>query len=206
MPYAIRLHQNGGPEVLSWEAVDLPAPAPGEATVRHHAVGLNFIDVYHRSGLYPVALPSGIGMEGAGVVEALGEGVTDLKVGDRVAYAGGPLGAYAEVRNIPAHRLLKLPDAISFETGAAMMDNENAENPRVRNVKLAVDLARHSANSWNDAALPDDFTGIRDLLHINQQSMVRRLGVDEATSTALLAMGEPPMEEDQEPSRSSEAP
>ncbi|MBK6357680.1 MAG: quinone oxidoreductase [Betaproteobacteria bacterium] len=121
MPYAIRLHQNGGPEVLSWEAVDLPAPAPGEATVRHHAVGLNFIDVYHRSGLYPVALPSGIGMEGAGVVEALGEGVTDLKVGDRVAYAGGPLGAYAEVRNIPAHRLLKLPDAISFETGAAMM-------------------------------------------------------------------------------------
>ena len=121
MPYAIRLHQNGGPEVLSWEAVDLPAPAPGEATVRHHAVGLNYIDVYHRSGLYPVALPSGIGMEGAGVVEALGEGVTDLKVGDRVAYAGGPLGAYAEVRNIPAHRLLKLPDAISFETGAAMM-------------------------------------------------------------------------------------
>ena len=121
MPYAIRLHQNGGPEMLSWEAVDLPAPAPGEATVRHHAVGLNFIDVYHRSGLYAVALPSGIGMEGAGVVEALGDGVTDLKVGDRVAYAGGPLGAYAEVRNIPAHRLLKLPDAISFETGAAMM-------------------------------------------------------------------------------------
>lgn len=121
MPYAIRLHQNGGPEVLSWDAVDLPAPAPGEATVRHHAVGLNFIDVYHRTGLYPVALPSGIGMEGAGVVEALGDGVTDLKVGDRVAYAGGPLGAYAEVRNIPAHRLLKLPDAISFETGAAMM-------------------------------------------------------------------------------------
>lgn len=87
-----------------------------------------------------------------------------------------------------------------------LMDNENAENPRVRNVKLAVDLARHSANSWTDAALPDDFTGIRDLLHINQQSLVRRLGVDEATSTALLAMGEPPMEEDQEPSRSSEAP
>ena len=121
MPYAIRLHQNGGPEVLSWETVDLPAPAAGEATIRQHAVGLNYIDVYHRTGLYPLALPSGIGMEGAGVVEALGEGVTDLKVGDRVAYAGGPLGAYAEVRNIPAHRLLKLPDAISFETGAAMM-------------------------------------------------------------------------------------
>ena len=121
MPHAIRIHQNGGPEVLSWEAVDVPAPAPGEANIRHHAVGLNFIDTYHRTGLYPLALPSGIGMEGAGVVEAVGEGVSELKVGDRVAYAGGPLGAYAEVRNIPAHRLLKLPDSISFETGAAMM-------------------------------------------------------------------------------------
>jgi HD-like signal output (HDOD) protein len=86
-----------------------------------------------------------------------------------------------------------------------LMDNENAENPRVRNVKLAVDLARHSANSWTDAALPDDFMGIRDLLHINQQSLVRRLGVDEATSTILLAMGEPPAP-DEEASRSSEAP
>ncbi len=121
MPHAIRLKQNGGPEVLSWEAIELPAPAPGEATVRHHAVGLNYIDTYHRTGLYPLTLPSGIGMEGAGVVEALGDGVAELKVGDRVAYAGGPLGAYAEIRNIPAHRLLKLPDAISFETGAAMM-------------------------------------------------------------------------------------
>lgn len=121
MPYAIRLHQNGGPEVLSWETVEVPAPAAGEATIRHHAVGLNYIDTYHRTGLYPVTLPSGIGMEGAGVVEAVGEGVSELKVGDRVAYAGGRLGAYADVRNIPAHRLLKLPDAISFETGAAMM-------------------------------------------------------------------------------------
>ena len=121
MPHAIRLHQNGGPEVLIWEAVDLPAPAPGEATIRHHAIGLNYIDVYHRTGLYPLALPSGIGLEGAGVVEAVGDGVGDLKVGDRVAYAGGPLGAYADIRNIPAHRLLKLPDTISFETGAAMM-------------------------------------------------------------------------------------
>jgi NADPH:quinone reductase len=121
MPNAIRLHQHGGPEVLSWETVDLPAPAPGEATVRHHAVGLNYIDIYHRTGLYPLTLPSGIGMEGAGVVEAVGDGVTDIKVGDRVAYAGGPLGAYAEIRNIPAHRLLKLPASISFDTGAAMM-------------------------------------------------------------------------------------
>ena len=121
MPYAIRIHQTGGPEALTWEAVDVPAPAAGEATVRHHAVGLNFIDTYHRTGLYPLPLPSGVGLEGAGVVEAVGAGVTEVKVGDRVAYAGGPVGAYAEVRNIPAHRLLRLPDAIAFDTAAAMM-------------------------------------------------------------------------------------
>lgn len=121
MPHAIRIHQTGGPEVLRWEEVDLPTPAAGEVTVRHAAVGLNFIDTYHRTGLYPLPLPSGIGLEGSGTVEAVGEGVSDLKVGDRVAYAGGPVGAYAEARNIPAWRLLKLPDAISFETGAAMM-------------------------------------------------------------------------------------
>ena len=121
MPNAIRFHQPGGPEVLRWENVDLPAPAAGEARVRHHAVGLNYIDTYHRTGLYPLPLPSGIGLEGAGVVEAVGEGVSEVAVGDRVAYAGGPVGAYAEERNIPAHRLLKLPDAITFETAAAMM-------------------------------------------------------------------------------------
>lgn len=121
MTYAIRIHQTGGPEVLSWESVDLPAPGAGEATVRHAAVGLNFIDTYHRTGLYPLPMPSGIGLEGAGVVEAIGPGVTEVQVGDRVAYAGGPIGAYAEARNIPAHRLLKLPDAISFDTAAAMM-------------------------------------------------------------------------------------
>jgi NADPH2:quinone reductase len=121
MTYAIRIHQAGGPEVLSWESVDLPAPGAGEATVRHVAVGLNFIDTYHRTGLYPLPLPSSIGLEGAGVVEAVGAGVTEVQVGDRVAYAGGPIGAYAEARNIPAHRLLKLPDSISFDTAAAMM-------------------------------------------------------------------------------------
>ena len=121
MTYAIRIHQTGGPEVLSWESVDLPAPGAGEATVRHAAVGLNFIDTYHRTGLYPLPMPSGIGLEGAGVVEAIGPGVTEVQVGDRVAYAGGPIGAYSEARNIPAHRLLKLPDAISFDTAAAMM-------------------------------------------------------------------------------------
>jgi len=121
MPHAIRIHQTGGPEVLCWEEVDVPAPAAGEATVRHHAVGLNFIDTYHRTGLYPLPLPAGIGLEGAGVVEAVGAGVSEVKVGDRVAYAGGPVGAYAEVRSIPAHRLLKLPENIGFNTAAAMM-------------------------------------------------------------------------------------
>ncbi|MBL8446220.1 MAG: quinone oxidoreductase [Zoogloeaceae bacterium] len=121
MSFAIRFHQTGGPEVLQWEAEDLPPPADGEARIRHRAVGLNYIDTYHRNGLYPVPLPSGIGLEGAGVVEEIGPGVTEVAPGDRVAYAGGPLGAYAEVRNIPADRLVPLPDAISFEQGAAMM-------------------------------------------------------------------------------------
>ena len=117
----IRFDRTGGPEVLQWGETELPAPAAGEARIRHHAVGLNYIDTYHRSGLYPVPLPSGIGLEAAGVVEAVGEGVSDLAPGDRVAYAGGPLGAYSEARNMPADRLVKLPDALSFEQGAAMM-------------------------------------------------------------------------------------
>jgi len=121
MTHAIRIHQTGGPEVLRWEEVVVPPPEAKEATVRHEAVGLNFIDIYHRTGLYPVALPGGIGMEGAGVVEAVGVAVTDLAPGDRVAYAGGPPGSYAEKRNIPADRLVKLPTALSFEQGAAMM-------------------------------------------------------------------------------------
>jgi NADPH2:quinone reductase len=121
MTRAILLYETGGPEVLRWEEVALPAPAAGEVTVRHEAVGLNFVDIYHRTGLYPLPLPSGIGLEGAGVVTAVGSDVADLKVGDRVAYAGGPVGAYAEARNIPADRLVKLPDAIGFKTAAAMM-------------------------------------------------------------------------------------
>lgn len=121
MTHAIRFHATGGPEVLRWEEVAVADVAPNEARVRHHAVGLNFIDIYHRTGLYPAPLPSGIGLEGAGVVEAVGSAVSDLKAGDRVAYAGGPLGAYAELRNMPADRLVKLPDAIDFKTGAAMM-------------------------------------------------------------------------------------
>ncbi|MDP2825750.1 MAG: quinone oxidoreductase [Sulfuritalea sp.] len=124
MTHAIRFHAPGGPEVLRWEEVGVGETAPNEARVRHHAVGLNYIDIYHRTGAYPLPLPSGIGLEGAGVVEAVGSAVTDatgIRVGDRVAYAGGPVGAYAELRNVPADRLVKLPDGIDFRTGAAMM-------------------------------------------------------------------------------------
>ncbi len=121
MPFAICIHQTGGPEVMRWEEVAVGDPAPGEARVRHEAVGLNYIDTYHRTGLYPLPLPAGLGMEGAGVVEAVGEGVSELRAGDRVAYAGGPVGAYSQVRCMPADRLLKIPDSLDFHTGAAMM-------------------------------------------------------------------------------------
>lgn len=121
MTNAIRFHKTGGPDVLVWEGVTVGKPGPGEARIRHTAVGLNFVDIYNRSGVYPVQLPSGLGSEGAGIIEELGEGVTDLKVGDRVAYGSSPLGAYAEVRLIPAAQLLKLPDEIDDKTAAAMM-------------------------------------------------------------------------------------
>jgi NADPH:quinone reductase len=121
MPKAVRFHKTGGPEVLVWEDVEVGDPGPGQIRIRHHAVGLNYLDTYHRSGLYPLQLPSGCGTEGAGVVEAVGAGVTDLKAGDRVAYAGGAPGAYAEARLFPADRAVKIPDGISFETAAAMM-------------------------------------------------------------------------------------
>lgn len=120
MPGAIMVRRTGGPEVLGWEGVEVGAPQPGEVRLAQAAVGLNYIDVYHRTGLYPQPLPFVPGVEGAGTVEALGEGVANVEAGDRVAYAG-PIGAYAEVRLIPAERLVRLPDAISFEQAAAMM-------------------------------------------------------------------------------------
>ena len=118
---AIRIDQHGGPEQLKLVTVSVGDPGAGEIRIRHHAVGLNFIDVYQRSGLYPMSLPQQLGMEAAGVVEAVGEGVTHLQVGDRAAYASQPPGSYCELRVMPAKCVCKLPDAIAFETGAAMM-------------------------------------------------------------------------------------
>ena len=121
MVKAIRIHGYGGPEVMRFEEIDLPAPAAGEIRVRNHAVGLNYIDTYHRTGLYPLpTLPAVLGMEGAGEVVAVGAGVADLAVGDRVAYANPP-GAYAEERLIPAARVVKLPAGVDYKTAAAMM-------------------------------------------------------------------------------------
>ncbi|MGE5503635.1 MAG: quinone oxidoreductase family protein [Actinomycetota bacterium] len=118
---AIRIHQPGGPEVMHWEEVEVRQPGPGEALVRHTAVGLNYIDVYHRTGLYPVPLPATLGLEGAGVVEAVGDGVVEVRPGDRVAYANPPIGAYCERRVMPADRLVTLPHEISDTQAAAMM-------------------------------------------------------------------------------------
>ncbi|MEX0839459.1 MAG: quinone oxidoreductase [Parvibaculum sp.] len=118
---AIRIEKTGGPEAMALREVDLASPKPGEVQVRAKAIGINFIDTYHRSGLYPVALPSGIGMEAAGVVAAVGEGVTHLKEGDRVAYGSGPIGAYAEAHNVNAMSVAKLPDGVTDEAAAAMM-------------------------------------------------------------------------------------
>lgn len=119
--YAIRISRNGGPDVLDVTALPVPQPGAGELLVRHEAVGLNFIDTYHRSGLYPVTLPSGIGNEAAGVVEAVGEGVSGFAVGDRVGYFTGPLGAYASHRVVAAERLVTLPEGVSSEDAAALM-------------------------------------------------------------------------------------
>src|SRR5438270_448045 len=121
MPYTIQVHATGGPDALVYEEIAVGAPGPGEARVRHTAIGVNFIDTYHRSGLYTLPLPSGIGSEAAGVVEAVGSGVDWVKPGDRVAYSGGAPGAYATARVMPADRLVKLPDGIDDRTAATLM-------------------------------------------------------------------------------------
>lgn len=119
--HAIRIEKFGGPEVMQFEEVDLPDPGPGEARIRHTAIGLNFIDTYHRSGLYPLELPAGLGSEGAGNIEAVGEGVTDIAVGDRVVYTGRPADSYSVQRNFPAWQFVQIPDGVTDETAAAAM-------------------------------------------------------------------------------------
>src|SRR5215469_5724223 len=118
---AIRFAKTGGPDVLALENIELAPPATGQVRIKHSVIGVNFIDTYQRSGLYPVPLPSGLGLEAAGTVDALGDGVTSLKKGDRVAYCTGPLGAYAEANNVPADRVVKIPDGVSDEAAAASM-------------------------------------------------------------------------------------
>lgn len=120
MAHAIRFKETGGPEVLRWEEVVVGDPGPGEVRIRHHAVGLNFADTYFRTGLYPAPLPAGLGVEAAGVIEAVGAGVTEFTEGDRVTYTGSPLGAYSTERVMPVGSLIRLPDGIGFETAAAM--------------------------------------------------------------------------------------
>ena len=121
MTHAISVHAYGGPEVLTWEPIEIGRPAPGQIRVRHSAIGVNYLDVYHRTGLYPEPLPLTPGVEAAGVVEEVGPGVDGLRVGDRIAYVGGPLGAYSQARLLPADRALALPDWLADETAAAMM-------------------------------------------------------------------------------------
>lgn len=121
MPKAIRFDEVGGPDVMQYVDVDVPPPSAGQVQVRHTAIGLNYIDTYHRTGLYPLPLPSGIGLEAAGVVVEVGEGVDNLQIGDRIAYGAGPLGAYSERANVPANRVGKLPDGVSDDVAAAIM-------------------------------------------------------------------------------------
>lgn len=144
---AIRISRTGGPEVLEYVDIDLPPPGPGEARVKHAAIGVNFIDTYHRSGLYPLPLPTGIGSEAAGVVEAVGPGVTEAKVGDRVAYVGA-MGAYAQANNVRADRLVRIPPGVSDETAAAaLLKGMTAQYllKRTHQVKSGETIVFHSA-------------------------------------------------------------
>src|SRR6478672_3754384 len=148
MPHAIRIHKTGGPEVLQWEDVEAGEPGPGQVRIRQEAAGLNFIDVYHRTGLYKQELPFTPGVEGAGVVEALGADVTNVKKGDRVAYAG-PIGGYAEQRLIDADRLVKLPDGISCEQAAGMMLQGMTAQRRLRSARRSsAPSGRRRKRSW----------------------------------------------------------
>ena len=144
MHHAIRIHEHGGPEVMKWEQVPTPSPGPGEALVRHKAVGLNYIDVYFRTGLYkPPGLPCVIGMEGAGVVEAVGEGVSVVAPGDRVAYATAPIGAYAEARTIKADRLVKQFGEAEDARADQAVDDQEGDPDRSKITAILVDRRVH---------------------------------------------------------------
>ena len=145
---AIRVHKQGGPEEMKWEEVDLPTIKEGEVLIKHTAIGLNYIDTYHRSGLYPMPVPLTLGIEGAGIIEEVGENVNDLKVGNRVAYASPPTGSYAEAKVMPAARLVKIPDNISDEIAAAIMLKGMTVEYLVRrtyNVKAGQTVLFHAA-------------------------------------------------------------
>ncbi len=119
--HAIRIHEHGGPEMMKWEAVEVGDPGSGEVRIKHTAIGLNYIDTYHRTGLYKIPMPTVLGREGAGVIEAVGAGVSEFKIGDRVAYASSPIGSYSEVRLMPAERVVKVPDNVTDQQAASMM-------------------------------------------------------------------------------------
>jgi NADPH:quinone reductase len=179
MPHAIRVHAFGGPEVMQWEEVQTGEPGLGQVTIKQHAAGVNFLDVYHRTGLYPMALPITPGSEGAGQVIAVGEGVTDLAIGDRVAYAG-PIGGYAEERLIAADRLVKLPADISYETAAAMM----LQGMTVRYlVKETYPVTKDSVVLWHAAAGGVGLIACQWLAHIGA-TMIGTVGSDEKAKLA----------------------
>jgi NADPH2:quinone reductase len=152
MTRAIQFAAVGGPEQLKLVDVDVGEPGPGQVRIRHHACGLNFIDVYHRTGLYPLALPHGIGMEGAGVIEAVGAGVTHLKAGDRAAYASNPPGSYSQARVMPAQNVCKLPEGIAFDTAAAMMLKGLTVQYLLKKTRPVEGLERGDFVLWHAAA------------------------------------------------------
>jgi NADPH2:quinone reductase len=194
--YRLLFRRTGGPEVIEREPVGPLVPGPGEALVRHEAIGLNFIDTYHRSGLYPLSLPSGLGQEGAGTVEAVGEGVDNLRAGDRVAYAGGPLGAYATVRTIPAALLVPLPDTIDTATAAAAMLKGMTADILVgpcAKVEPGQTALVHAANGGVGSILVQwlKAIGARVIAHAGSEAKAARakvLGADDARSCPFDAL------------------
>ena len=196
--YAIRIERTGGPEVLELREIEVPRPGAGEVLVRHEAVGLNFIDTYHRSGLYPMTLPSGLGNEAAGVVEAIGEDVSGFSEGDRVGYFTGPLGAYSNHRAVAAERLVKLPDSISSEAAAAtMLKGCTAEYliERCARVESGQTVLVHAAAGGVGSILVPwlKAVGATVIAHVGSEekaALAQQLGADHALSCPLEALGD----------------